>query len=149
MSETTAHLSLVDFLARHTARLPMLGFVFHCANESAGGAKSKSGVPLDVLKEARMGAQAGVWDFMMLLPCRSILLSGMYAERPCGVAIELKSDIAYKRPHNGLSPSQVAWRAHYELCGWACYVFPESRWHEAALLLVACAGGEASEYCFS
>lgn len=35
MSETSAHLSLVDFLDRHAERLPALAFVFHVANESA------------------------------------------------------------------------------------------------------------------
>jgi hypothetical protein len=136
MSETSAHLSLVDFLDRTALRLPDLAFVFHVANESAGGAKSKSGVPLDILKEARMGCRAGVWDFMLIRPTG-------------GVAIELKSDAAYKKRDEGLSPAQVAWRAHYEACGWDCYVFPESRWHEAALLLVAYAGGDPSDYQFS
>lgn len=149
MSELSAHLSLVAFLATARERLPMLGFVFHVALESAGGAKSKRGVPLDVLKEARMGASAGVWDFMLILPPMSILPNGMYVGGPPGVAIELKSDAAYKKRDHNLSPSQVAWRAHYEACGWDCYVFPESRWTEAALLLVEYAGGEASEYCFS
>lgn len=136
MSEATAHLSLVDFLDRHAERLPALAFVFHVANESAGGAKSKSGVPLDVLKEARMGAQSGVWDFMLLLP------GG-------GLALELKSDAAYRKAYNDLSPAQRRWRAHYEACGWTTYVYPESRWHEAALRLVAACGGDPNDYQFS
>lgn len=136
MSETTAHISLVEFLDMHTERLPMLRWVFHVANESAGGAKTKDGVPLDVLKEAEMGVRAGVWDFLLILPAG-------------GVAIELKSDGAYKKRDNGLSPAQVAWRAHYEACGWDCYVFPESRWHEAALLLVDVCGGNPTDYDFS
>jgi len=136
MSETSAHLSLVDFLDRHADRLPLLSYVFHVANESAGGAKSRSGIPLDVLKEARMGCRAGVWDFQIILPAG-------------GIAIELKSNAAYKRPHNGLSPAQLTWRAHYEACGWACYVFPESRWTEAALTLVAACGGDVDAYVFS
>lgn len=140
MSETSAHLSLVEFLDMHTDRLPMLRWVFHVANESAGGAKTKDGIPLDVLKEARMGASAGAWDFMLILP---------YCPHPAGVAIELKSDSAYKKRDSGLSPAQVAWRAHYEACGWDCYVFPESRWHEAALLLVAVCGGNPDDYSFS
>lgn len=37
MSEQSAHLSLVAFLATARERLPMLAFCFHVANESAGG----------------------------------------------------------------------------------------------------------------
>lgn len=142
MSETTAHLSLVDFLDRTTPRLPALAYVFHTANESAGGAKTKRGIPLDILKEAQMGVRAGVWDFQLILP-------GVYTGGASGCAIELKSDRAYKTAYHGLSDDQRRWQAYYTLCGWETHVFPESRWHEAALLLVARCGGNPEDYCFS
>jgi len=147
MSETTAHEALADFLRRATPRLPALGFVFHVANESAGGAKTSGGIPLDVLKEKRMLAVPGVWDFMYI----GANLSGIGecgAYHFAGVAIELKSTRAYRTKDQGLSDAQKAWRRHYIQHGWYTAVYPEERWPEVAQLFVAWVGGSVDDFDF-
>lgn len=151
MSETTAHLALAEFLTRFQGRLPALAFVWHTANESAGGAKISikdargrpRQVPVDVLKEASMGARAGVWDWLYIGRCQSPNLPDYL-----GVAIELKSDKAYKSENQGLSPEQRAWQIHYRSCGWLTAVYPESRWQDAALLIVEYCGGDPADFRF-
>lgn len=147
MSETTAHEALASFLKIASAKLPDLAYVWHTANESAGGAKSARGVPLDVLKEARMGAVAGVWDWLYIggnqLPIQTV--ENFYFS---GVAIELKSTRAYRTEHQGLSPEQIAWRTHYIRHGWYTAIYPEQAWTDAARLLVRWVGGDIEDFRF-
>jgi hypothetical protein len=148
MSETTAHEALAAFLRYHAApRLPDLAYVWHTPNESAGGAKAASGVPLDVLKEARMGAVSGVWDWLFIGPnVGRIGESGPYFFQGC--ALELKSTAAFRKRDQGLSPEQVAWRARYIRCGWYTAVYPEQDWPDAARLLVRWVGGDVADFDF-
>lgn len=148
MSETSAHEALARFLKVATPRLPDLAFVWHTANESAGGAKTSRGIPLDVLKEARMGAVAGVWDWLYI----GHNLAGIGECGPfyfAGLAIELKSTRAYKTANQGLSDAQIAWRRHYIKHGWYTAIYPEQDWHEAARLLVRWVGGDIADFDFS
>lgn len=148
MSETTAHEALASFLRDYAIpRLPDLAFVWHTANESAGGTRTRSGIPLDVLKEARMGVVAGVWDWLYI----GYNLCGIGACAPfhfAGLAIELKSTRAYRTPHQGLSDAQVAWRRHYIKHGWYAAVYPEQAWPDAARLLVRWVGGDVNDFTF-
>ncbi len=148
MSEQSAHEALAQFLKVATPRLPDLAFVFHCANESAGGPKARSGVPIDVLKEARAGAVAGVWDWLYI----GHNLCGIGECGPfyfAGLAIELKSTRAFRTANQGLSDAQVVWRRHYIKHGWYTVVYPEQEWHEAARLLVQWTGGMLEDFDFS
>ena len=148
MSEQTAHEALAQFLKIATPRLPDLAFVWHTANESAGGAKSRTGIPLDVLKEARMGAVAGVWDWLYI----GHNLCGIFEIAPfhfSGLAIELKSTRAFRADSRGLTDAQIAWRRHYIKHGWYTAVYPEQEWHEAARLLVRWTGGNIEDFDFS
>lgn len=148
MSEQTAHEALADFLRQHAApRLPELAFVWHTANESAGGAKTRSGVPLDVIKEARMGCVAGVWDWLYIgnNQC-GIGECGPYYF--VGLAVELKSSRAYRTKEQGLSDDQIGWRRHYIKHGWYTAVYPEQDWQAAALLFVRWVGGDVNDFQF-
>lgn len=147
MSETTAHEALATFLKVATPRLPDLAYVWHTANESAGGAKSARGIPLDVLKEARMGAVAGVWDWLFLGPNR-LPLDGCEAGAYAGVAIELKSAGAFRKRDQGLSPEQIAWRRRYIRNNWFTDVYPEQNWPDAARLLIRWVGGDVNDFRF-
>lgn len=147
MSETAAHEALASFLKIAAAKLPDLGYVFHVANESAGGAKTAGGIPLDVLKEARMGAVAGVWDWLFLGTNRQPV-SGMGAFFFQGVAIELKSSKAYRTANHGLSPEQDAWMTRYICNGWYTAVYPENDWTGAAQLLIRWVGGNIEDFKF-
>lgn len=146
MSETTDHQALAHFLHHIAApRLPDLSYVWHTANESAGGAKTAGGVPLDVVREAQMGVVAGVWDWLYLGEnqartgdCRASIFSGL--------AVELKSPKAYRGKHNGLSVEQIAWRTRYIRNGWYTAVFCE--WTEAAKLFVTWVGGDVRDFKF-
>lgn len=148
MSETTAHEALASFLKNYAMpRLPDLAFVWHTANESAGGAKTRSGIPLDVLKEARMGAVAGVWDWLFIGGNRHpIAECGPFFWN--GLAIELKSMKAYRQIDHGLSSAQVAWRRHYIKHGWYTAIYPEQEWPNAARLLVRWVGGDVNDFTF-
>lgn len=148
MSEQTAHEALTDFLHRHAApRLPDLAYVWHTANESAGGAKTRAGVPIDVLKEARMGVVAGVWDWLYIGQNQEPIHDyGRYHFR--GLAIELKSSKEYRKVHNGLSPEQLCWRQYYHRNSWYAAVYPEQDWHEAARLLIRWVGGDVNDFRF-
>lgn len=147
MSETTAHEALASFLKIAAARLPDLGYVWHTANESAGGQKTARGVPLDVLKEARMGAVAGVWDWLFL-GANQQRIDGTGAYYFHGVAIELKSTKAYREKNNGLSPEQIAWRTRYIRNGWYTAVYAEQDWTDAAKLLIRWVGGDVEDFRF-
>ena len=148
MSEQSAHEALAHFLHHIAApRLPELAFVFHVANESAGGAKTKSGIPIDVLKEARMGARAGVWDWLYI-GANQQRIGDLPAYYFAGVAIELKSTRAIRSITQGLTPEQVAWRTHYVRHGWYTAVYAERDWTKAAQLLVAWVGGDMRDFTF-
>ena len=148
MSETTAHEALARFLHQIAApRLPDLAYVWHTANESAGGAKTAGGIPLDVLKEARAGVVAGVWDWLYLGPNRQPV-NDMGAFFFQGVAIELKSSKAYRTDNHGLSPEQDAWMTRYICNGWYTAVFPENDWVGAAHLFVRWVGGNVEDFNF-
>jgi len=146
MSETTAHEALAHFLHHIAApRLPLLAFAYHTANESAGGPKARNGVPLDVLKEAKMGVRAGVWDWLMIGPNRLPIDD----ERVwAGLAVELKSNRAYATRDHGLFDAQVAWGRHYAANGWYTAVFREDDWTEAARLFVRWVGGDVADFDF-
>lgn len=145
MSETTAHMALAEFLKVASARLPDLAYVWHTANESAGGAKTRTGVPLDVLREARMGAVAGVWDWLYI-GANAAPIAEMRAGYFGGLAIELKSTKAYRSADHGLSPAQQAWQTRYVCSGWYIAVFPEQDWTKAARLLVRWVGGNVEDF---
>ena len=148
MSEQSAHEALAHFLKIGTPRLPDLAFVWHTANESAGGAKSRTGIPLDVLKEARMGSVAGVWDWLCIggnqQPIQTV--PNFYF---AGVAIELKSSRAFRTANQGLSDAQIVWKKHYNRHGWYTVVYPEQEWQSAARLLVQWTGGNLEDFNFS
>lgn len=147
MSETTAHEALARFLKIASATLPDLAYVWHTANESAGGAKSSNGVPLDVIKEARMGAVAGVWDWLYL-GSNVQRIGDLDAYRFAGLAIELKSTAAYRKANQGLSPAQIAWRTRYIRNGWYTAIYPEDAWPQAAEVLVRWVGGNVTDFRF-
>jgi hypothetical protein len=148
MSETTAHEALADFLHNVAApRLAALSFVFHVANESAGGPKARNGVPLDVLKEARMGTRAGVWDFLYI-GSNMLPIGEMGAYYWHGLAIELKSAAAFRKRDQGLSDDQKLWRGHYIKHGWYTAVYPEQDWTDAARLFVRWVGGNVEDFEF-
>ncbi len=148
MSEQSAHEALAQFLTVATPRLPDLAFVWHTANESSGGAKSSRGIPLDVLKEARMGAVAGVWDWLYI-GANVHRIGDIPSYVYIGLAIELKSTKAFRTANQGLSNAQIAWRRHYIKHGWYTVVYPEQDWHEAARLLVQWTGGKLEDFDFS
>lgn len=145
MSETTDHQALARFLRIAAAKLPDLAFVWHTPNESAGGARNDKGVPLDVLKEARMGTVAGVWDWLFL-GCNLAPIQLAPTARYHGVAIELKSTSAYRSKNRGLSDAQLEWQNRYEINGWYTAVFCE--WTEAAQLLIRWVGGDVNDFRF-
>jgi hypothetical protein len=65
-----------------------------------------------------------------------------------GVAIELKSSKAYRTANQGLTPEQIAWRAHYIKHGWYTAVYPEQDWPDAARLFVTWVGGNVEDFKF-
>lgn len=146
MSEATDHQALAEFLRYHAIpRLPDLAYCWHTANESAGGPKTDTGIPLDVLREARMGAVAGVWDWLLIGTNKSSLGE----VRPFtfnGLAIELKSIRAYRSANQGLTQEQLAWRERYKDCFWYTAVFCE--WTDAARLLIRWVGGDVTDFRF-
>lgn len=150
MSETTAHEALADFLHRVAApRLPRLTYAWHTPNEAnAGGstiATTKGRVPVEALKNARMGVVKGVWDWLLIgenqLPIED---ERVYA----GLAVELKSIRAYRDKDHGLSTEQLTWGSYYRLHGWYTAVFPENDWVGAAHLFVRWAGGRIEDFNF-
>ena len=147
MSETTAHIALAQFLKCAAGQLPALSFVWHTANESAGGPKAANGIPLDVLREARMGSVSGVWDWLVI-GGNHHRIDGQGAYFFLGLAVELKSTKAYRSKDQGLSDAQKAWRSHYMRHGWYTAIYPEDRWHEAAQLFVKWVGGDVNDFRF-
>jgi hypothetical protein len=146
MSEQTDHQALARFLRVYAApRLPDLAFVWHTPNESAGGGKAANGVPLDVLREAQMGAIPGVWDWLYI-GLNKAPIGGAEMFMFNGVAIELKSAKAYQGRHNGLSTAQLVWRDFYHSRGWHTAVF--CNWVEAAHLLIQWVGGNVEDFRF-
>lgn len=152
MSETSAHEALAQFLHHIAApRLPALLLVWHTPNEAnAGGATittARGRVPLEAIKNARMGVRPGVWDWLYIGPnLRPIdrAMPGTYQ----GLAIELKSTRAYCEKERGLSSEQIAWGRHYSANSWYTEVFPEERWTDAARLLVTWVGGRVQDFDF-
>lgn len=148
MSELSAHQALADFLHNRAApRLPDLAFTWHTALESAGGKKTKSGIPLDVLKEKHNGTVKGVWDWLYLGP--NLCTIGDNAPYFfMGIAIELKSTSAYRKKDHDLSDAQKLWRELYIRNGWYTAIYPEQDWHKTAVLLVQWVGGDERDFDF-
>ncbi len=124
-------------IAGSTPRLPLLMYVLHVPNEAnGGGEKTKKGIPLEAITNARVGVRAGVPD--LLFPVTNQRAIEMHPVGTLfGCAIELKA-------HDGrLRPDQRRWLAHLAAHGWYTETFFD--WTKAARLLIAWAGGDPKE----
>ncbi len=139
MSELTAHISLFQFLAIASVKLPDLAYVWHTRNENANEADRKRG--------GQLGVIPGVWDILYVGNNQGgIGECGAY--HFAGVAIELKSTRAYRTANQGLSDAQIAWRRHYIKHGWYTAIYPEQDWTDAARLLIRWVGGDVNDFLF-
>jgi len=142
--ETAGQTALFELLKRIEGRYPLLQYVTHIANESAGGAKvrrsytKKDGtqgfkmVPIDVLKDARMGVRKGVPDILCFVGRYDPAGNVWYP----GLAIEMKAS------DGDTSPNQERWLAHLRQQGWFCAV-NVGDWRPAARLIIDWCGGDA------
>lgn len=144
--ETQGEIALFDLLSRLEGRWPLLAYVTHVANESAGGSKVRRSytkrdgtqgykmVPLDVMRDAQMGVKKGVPDVICFVQHYDAVLNVSYP----GLVIEMKTDDGDTSPH------QKRWLAHLKQHGWFCVV-NVGDWRPAARLIIDWCGGDASQ----
>lgn len=158
MAETGDQIALFDLLNRLagvdtsgrpiegiTARLPLLRWCTHVANEANGGGRTvrlaKNGgsprnVPVEALQNARMGCRAGVPDILCFVPNQQLVNNkpvGYYF----GCAIEMKG------ARGVLRPEQSDWLYTLDRIGWCAIV--ECEWTRAARFLIHWVGGDPDE----
>ena len=144
-TEAQSQIALFDLLARLEGRYPLLRYVHHCASESAGGQKVRRSytkrdgttghkmVPMDVLRDARMGSKPGVHD--VLIFCRNrCAVAGFPPRYFVGATAELKTMTGR------VSADQARWTRHLTDEGWYCLECRD--WCDAARLIIPWCGGD-------
>lgn len=144
--EADAQVALFDLLGRLEGRWPLLAFVHHSANESSGANKVRRSytkrdgtqgykmVPIDVMRDARMGTKKGFPDIIVPVQRYEPSLNVWYV----GLIVERK--IAGEKP----SEAQERWLTHFRAQGWCCVV-NAGDWRPAARLIIDWCGGDASQ----